>query len=93
MPNRAKTTRKSTTYLIEGLEGESVKELERHWRDARPSGHSIRVSLANLDNISDAGRTLLTYMFSYGAELVVGKIQESEVLERSEGWLEIPALG
>jgi hypothetical protein len=90
MPNKARTNRRSTIYLIEELQGDSVKELELHWRESRAAGRSIQISLSTTDNIDDAGQTLLSYMFSNGAELVVGKPRGAGLPEE-EGWLEIAA--
>jgi len=91
MGNLAKSTGKITVYRLEELKGDSVKELERHWRQARSAGRTIQVSLSSLDNIDNAGRTLLTHMFSSGAELLVGEYK-GEVGAEEKGWMEIPAL-
>ncbi|MCU1295817.1 MAG: hypothetical protein JWO91_95 [Acidobacteriaceae bacterium] len=90
MPNKVRTNRRSAIYLIEELQGDSVKELELHWRESRAAGRSIQISLSETQNIDDAGHTLLSYMFSNGAELVVGKPRGVGVAEE-EGWLEIAA--
>lgn len=91
MVNLAKSSGKKIVYRVEELKGDSVQELERHWRQARAAGRIIQISLSSLDNIDDAGKTLLTNMFSSGAELLVGEFQGKSG-ETEKGWLEIPAL-
>jgi hypothetical protein len=91
MPNKVRANRRSAIYLIEDLQGDSVKELELHWRESRAAGRSIQISLSDTENIDDAGHTLLSYMFSNGAELVVGKPRGTGVPDEEEGWLEIAA--
>jgi hypothetical protein len=93
MPNKVRANRRSAIYLIEELQGDSVKELELHWRESRAAGRSIQISLSDTENIDDAGHTLLSYMFSNGAELVVGKPRGAGVPDEEEGWLEIAAGG
>jgi ABC-type transporter Mla MlaB component len=91
MTNKVRTSRRSAIYLIDELQGDSVKELELHWRESRAAGRSIQISLTDTEKIDDAGHTLLSHMFSHGAELVVGPVRGSRVREEEEVWLEIPA--
>jgi len=93
MPNKARTNRRSTIYLIEDLQGDSVKELELHWRESKAAGRAIQISLSDTEKIDDAGHTLLSHMFSQGAELIVGRPRGSGAPEDEEGWLEIAVTG
>ncbi len=70
---QSKSSGNETTVRVEGdLNGEMVRELERCWRKARSAGSCIQLDLCSVHEIDDAGKTLLTYMFGSGVELVVG---------------------
>jgi hypothetical protein len=89
MPIQVRTNRRSAFYVIEQLQGQSVKDLEMHWRESRSAGRPIQINLSNLDKIDDAGQTLLFHMFSHGAELVIGKGGEGGLHLAQAGWSEI----
>ena len=75
---KCKTLGSETTVQIVGdLNGETVLELERYWRKARTAGTTIQLDLCAVQEIDDAGKTLLTYMFGNGVELVIGARKRS----------------
>jgi ABC-type transporter Mla MlaB component len=61
----------TTLRIVGNLNGQTVFELERCWRKARSSGQQVQLDLCSVDKIDDAGKTLLTYMFGSGVELLV----------------------
>jgi len=64
----------ATTLCLKGeLAGSSVNEIERHWHLCRRAGQrAVRLDLCGVSAIDEAGKRLLTRMFTDGAELVVG---------------------
>jgi len=56
---------------VEGsLRGPWVDELERLWGRTRQRGRRVRVSLAEVLYVDDAGKALLARMFQNGTELM-----------------------
>ncbi|HZQ70351.1 MAG TPA: hypothetical protein VFA68_17625 [Terriglobales bacterium] len=63
----------SVTFQIDGaLEGDSVGELERRWRQVCKTGPYIQLDLCRAANIDEPGKSLIAEMFANGVEVVVG---------------------
>jgi anti-anti-sigma regulatory factor len=80
----------SLCFQLEGkLAGAWVKEVEQYWQStlAHQRKPILRVDLAGVTFIDDAGKACLTAMHRQGAELVVGDCLTKEIVaEIRQGW-------
>lgn len=76
---------RSLTFKLEGkLSGIWTSELERCWQDAvsNRQPNAIRVELAEVTYVDDAGKQLLTQMAAKGAALIAADVMTSALVEQ-----------
>lgn len=76
---------RSVTFTLAGkLAGEWASELERCWRNAVSRGQpdAIRVELAEVTFVDDAGKQLLTQMAAAGAALIATDLVMKALVEQ-----------
>jgi len=76
---------RSLTFKLEGrLAGEWTSELERCWKEAVADRqpNAIRIELAEVTYVDDAGKQLLTQMAANGAALIAADVMTNAMVEQ-----------